>query len=232
MPLAWMRALKQPDGQAFLTDALDRYGYLPNPDGSNGLPVGFTAAGPQGSEIVGMTCAACHTRQIEVDGTAYRIDGGPAISDFQSFLADLDAAVGAVVVDEASFAPFAAAVLGPTGTPADVVALRQAVDAWYERYHTLMERALPQQPWGGLSGIPVPGPSEIALNASPVGSTPIRWRTAIGPRRSRIAAYVSGLAMDWIVNGVRVSPISYTAPSTVATTIPNAAGSAPASSGM
>jgi cytochrome c553 len=148
MPLAWMRALKQPDGQPFLADGLDRYGYLPNPDGGDGLPVGFTAAGPQGSEIVGMTCAACHTRQIEVDGTAYRIDGGPAISDFQSFLADLDAAVGAVAADEASFAPFAAAVLGPAGTPADVEALRQAVDAWYERYHTLMERALPQQPWG------------------------------------------------------------------------------------
>ena len=44
-----------------------------------------------------MTCAACHTRQIEVDGVAYRIDGGPAIVDFQSFLADLDTAVGTVL---------------------------------------------------------------------------------------------------------------------------------------
>src|SRR5918994_7166990 len=61
MPLAWMRALKRRDGQPFLADGLDRYGYLPNPDGGDGLPVGFTAAGPQGSEIVGMTCAPCHT---------------------------------------------------------------------------------------------------------------------------------------------------------------------------
>ena len=63
----------------FLADGLDRYGYLSN-EGSSGLPVGFTVAGPEGSEIAGMTCAACHTRQIEVDGVAYRIDGGPAIS--------------------------------------------------------------------------------------------------------------------------------------------------------
>ena len=31
---------------------------------------------------MGMTCTACHTRQIEVAGTAYRIDGGPAFVDF------------------------------------------------------------------------------------------------------------------------------------------------------
>jgi hypothetical protein len=29
--------------------------------------------------VMGMTCAACHTRQIEVASTAYRIDGGPAL---------------------------------------------------------------------------------------------------------------------------------------------------------
>lgn len=32
--------------------------------------------------VMGMTCAACHTRQIEVASTAYRIDGGPAFVDF------------------------------------------------------------------------------------------------------------------------------------------------------
>lgn len=31
---------------------------------------------------MGMTCTACHTRQIEVAGIAYRIDGGPALVDF------------------------------------------------------------------------------------------------------------------------------------------------------
>src|SRR5688500_9096682 len=85
MPRAWLAALEQPGGAPFLTDSLARYGYLPNAPNANGLPVGFTSAGPEGSEVAGMTCAACHTRQIEVDGTACRIDGGPAIVDFQSF---------------------------------------------------------------------------------------------------------------------------------------------------
>ncbi|VFT57754.1 Uncharacterised protein [Pseudomonas aeruginosa] len=67
-------------------DSLARYGYLPNPKApAEGLPVGFTVAGTGARQMVGMTCSACHTRQIEVKGTAYRIDGGPAIVDFQAF---------------------------------------------------------------------------------------------------------------------------------------------------
>lgn len=31
IPLAWLRALKQPNGQPFLSDSLARYGYLPIP---------------------------------------------------------------------------------------------------------------------------------------------------------------------------------------------------------
>jgi cytochrome c5 len=84
IPLAWLEALKQPDGQPFLADSLARYGYLPNPANAatNKLPVGFTASGPAGAQIAGMTCAACHTRQIIVQGVPFRIDGGPAIVDF------------------------------------------------------------------------------------------------------------------------------------------------------
>jgi hypothetical protein len=84
--LEWLRSLKQANGQPFLADSLGRYGYLSNPADVNGLPVGFTTSGPVGAQTVGMTCSACHTRQINVQGTAYRIDGGPAIVDFQGFL--------------------------------------------------------------------------------------------------------------------------------------------------
>src|SRR5262245_33782419 len=77
IPLNWLQALKQPNGQPFLADSLSRYGYLPNPANSNGLPVGFTTSGPAGAQTAGMTCAACHTRQITAEGKTYRIDGGP-----------------------------------------------------------------------------------------------------------------------------------------------------------
>lgn len=149
IPLAWLQALKQPNGQPFLADNLGRYGYLPNAANSNGLPVGFMASGPAGTQTVGMNCSACHTRQITAEGKTYRIDGGPAIADFQSFLADLDTAVGQVVASDTAFQPFAVAVLmSATPDVDDVAALRQEVNAWYLRYHTLITRALPSPPWG------------------------------------------------------------------------------------
>jgi len=146
MPLQWFLALKQTNGKPFGDDSLSRYGYLPNPDSKTpGLPVGFTTNG----NAVGMTCSACHTRQIEVDGKAYRIDGGPAISDFQSFAADLDSAVGHTLSDTASFDAFAAAVLGGTPSAENKTRLRKEVETWYLPYHTIMSIALPKdKPWG------------------------------------------------------------------------------------
>jgi hypothetical protein len=147
--LDWLRSLKQTNGRPFMADGLSRYGYLPNP-ANNDLPVGFTASGPTGAQTVGMTCSACHTRQINVDGIAYRIDGGPAIVDFQALLSDLDGAVGNVLASDATFLPFAEAVLGKAPDPADVLALRRGVNAWYLRYHTLIAGALPKAPPGDL----------------------------------------------------------------------------------
>jgi len=149
IPLAWLRALTQANGQPFIGDALGRYGYLPNPDNAYGLPVGFSTSGPTGIETVGMTCSACHTRQITVAGQALRIDGGPALVDFQALLADLDSAVGAVLASDAAFAPFAAKVLAsPTPDADDVLTLRQDVNAWYLRFHTIISLSLPDKPWG------------------------------------------------------------------------------------
>ena len=150
IPLAWLQALKQSNGLPFLADSLARYGYLPNdPPNSNGLPIGFTASGASGVQIAGMTCSACHTRQITAEGKTYRIDGGPAIVDFQGLLTDLDSSVGQVLASDAAFNSFAGAVLSSaTPDPDDVATLRQDVNAWYLRFHTLMTRALPTPGWG------------------------------------------------------------------------------------
>src|SRR5690349_21590893 len=67
---AWLQALKGKDGQPFLVDNMSRYGFLPNPDNEAGLPIGFHTSGLRGSQSVGVTCSACHTRQLEVDGKA------------------------------------------------------------------------------------------------------------------------------------------------------------------
>jgi mono/diheme cytochrome c family protein len=149
IPLRWITVLKQPNGTPFMADGLARYGYLPNEASKTGLPVGFTAVSRRGQVVMGMTCAACHTRQIEVAGTAYRIDGGPALVDFQSFLSDLDAAVNTVLSDQGAFADFARAVVGAPPTPQQQATLNQEVGDWYARYHTLMAVALPKSsPWG------------------------------------------------------------------------------------
>ena len=147
IPLAWARALKRADGQPFLGDALARYGYLPNPANAARLPVGFMAGGANRSQLA-MNCSACHTRQIVVDRSEFRIDGAPAIVDFQALLVDLDAAVAGVLATPAAFAEFAAAVLGANPSPARVAELRTQVDDWYRREHAMVTRGIQGAGWG------------------------------------------------------------------------------------
>jgi mono/diheme cytochrome c family protein len=148
MPLAWLKALQRADGQPFLADGLSRYGYLANPNGDDGLPVGFHTADWRDERYVGMTCAACHTRQISVDGANYRIDGGPAIVDFQSFLADLNAAAARALESDSAFDAFATAALGAAAQPADRAVLRERLRTWRLRYNALISGSLPNSPWG------------------------------------------------------------------------------------
>ena len=70
MPYAWFKALRRLDvDQPFAADKLQRYGYLPNDpspvSNPDGLPVGFVIDGTAASGHLGMTCAACHTGQLE-----------------------------------------------------------------------------------------------------------------------------------------------------------------------
>jgi mono/diheme cytochrome c family protein len=187
--LAWLQALKGRDGQPFLSDGLSRYGFLPNSGNMAGLPVGFHASGPRGFQIVGVTCSACHTRELEVDGKTYRIDGGPALTDFQAFLSDLDKAVGDSTANDASFASFAAAVL-QSGTPAaaDAAQLRLNVAAWYRRFHAFVTGTLPPVGWGlgrldavgiifnRLTGLDVGPPPDLLIpDNMKIADAPVRY---------------------------------------------------------
>ena len=151
IPWAWIRALKQQaNDKPFMDGSLDRYGYLPNETSSPaGLPVGFVVISQDGAEMLGLTCSACHTRQIEVGGKSYRINGGPAIADIGSFWRDLDVAVGKVLSDPATFSDFAQAVLGAGRTPAKEAALHDQVRAWNEGAHAIANLGLPKdRQWG------------------------------------------------------------------------------------
>src|SRR5665213_1166190 len=90
MPYVWFKALRRLDvDEPFVADQLSRYGYIQS-DSPSGLPIGFVIDGTPAQGQVGMTCAACHTGQLEYqkDGVthAIRLDGAPAASDFQQFL--------------------------------------------------------------------------------------------------------------------------------------------------
>ncbi len=148
MPLPWFLALQRTDAHTpFAADQLQRFGYLA-PDDASQLPVGFVRDGTPSDPYVGMTCAACHTGQLRIQGVVWRIEGGRAHADFQSFLTQLGAAASATLADPARFASFASAVLGQQATKAQSAALHQQLADWTTRFNTFMAASLPDPAWG------------------------------------------------------------------------------------
>ncbi len=118
IPYDWFLAVEQTDSEeAFRSDAnINRYRYLTNVATSyynpDGLPVGMTRyEDPQGEAWMGFTCAACHTAQIDYQGTRMRIDGAPALADHTAFHDGLIAALEQTGAEDAKFDRFAAKVL-------------------------------------------------------------------------------------------------------------------------
>jgi hypothetical protein len=103
------------------------------PNNPDALPVGFS----RHDDKVGLTCAACHTSQINYHGTAIRIDGAPALADITRFFTDLDAALAATLADQARLQRFAAAVPGGGQDAAHVAAARKTLESthgWFTSY--------------------------------------------------------------------------------------------------
>ena len=156
IPYAWFKALRRLDvDEPFAGDQLQRYGYLPNEKSKlnpEGLPVGFVIDGSAATGELGMTCAACHTGQIEYvkNGVTQqlRIDGAPATANFQLFLSDLTAAARAMQSDSARFDKFAHAALGSRYTSSRADALKSDFSDWVKQWGSFMDKSLPASPWG------------------------------------------------------------------------------------
>jgi mono/diheme cytochrome c family protein len=149
MPYDTLLHLEQADSdQPFvLPEHLARFRFLGQhrtPNNPDALPIGFTRHGDR----VGLTCAACHTAQINYRGTAMRIDGAPALLDMDGFFRAVQAALAATLADDAKLARFAAAISqgndkgGAKG--GDESARREAARAslaetlrWFESYNTV-----------------------------------------------------------------------------------------------
>jgi processive rubber oxygenase RoxA-like protein len=157
MPYSWFKALRRTDvDESFAADKLLRYGYLAqdvSPANREGLPVGFVIDGPIASGQLGLTCAACHTGQLEyAQGgvlRAMRVDGAPAKADAQQFLADLLAASRTTLAEPARFDTFAKAVLGPGYTVAKAAQVKDGFGKWVAQFGEFMDISLPAAtPWG------------------------------------------------------------------------------------
>jgi hypothetical protein len=129
LPYDWFLALEQPDSATLLRDNQNilKYRYLAQNSGPlnlDGLPVGFVAGKGTGRTWLGLTCAACHTAEVRLGTTAYRIDGGPTGGDIQAFLSDLTRALQQTQNDPAKFGRFAANILGSINTPGNQAELK------------------------------------------------------------------------------------------------------------
>jgi len=144
MPYSWFLALEQSDNDQLFRDDenIMRLGYIPQEKKSgvnkDGLPVGFVrddiqedfiylsmaasrlplsaADSRQGYKVwLGLTCAACHTSELDFGNHRLRIDGGPPLSDFQSLIEELSAALKATLADDAKLTRFSRRILAQGG---------------------------------------------------------------------------------------------------------------------
>ena len=151
VPYDWFLHLEEAGSQEPFRSAkhVRALGYIPrtpDPVNTDGLPVGFIKDASYDGQMagLGLTCAACHTSQIIHNRTAYLIDGGPSLGDFERLMKALAAALQVTAENDAKFARFAAAVL-PAGSSAndkaDLLANVRSVADLRAKYN---ERNLPK----------------------------------------------------------------------------------------
>jgi hypothetical protein len=93
----------------------------------DGLPVGFArmpgvpdpTTGKPGPDMIGLTCAACHTGHINYQGVSVRFDGGPGMVDLKKLELATGLSIGYTLKVPGRFRRFAARVLGPDATKAE-----------------------------------------------------------------------------------------------------------------
>lgn len=125
MPYSWFTWLEQPDNKKFFRDSdfMSMLGYLPSKtskDNPSGLPIGFamTHAASAKDAYMGLTCAACHTNQIDYRGKKMLIDGAPTLANFVLFFDKIVESLNETHSNPDKFERFARRVLGGSYTKA------------------------------------------------------------------------------------------------------------------
>ncbi len=148
-PLEFVLNLPDPAarGSRFV-DRLADYGFIasaPSPSNPHGLPVGFAIDDRPASfgdrPYVGITCSACHTRQltystVDASGQASTwilpVHGGPGLVDIPRFTGDLYDAFFVLLDDDALAGEFARGVLGRVPGTGEIAELRHEIREFAE----------------------------------------------------------------------------------------------------
>jgi mono/diheme cytochrome c family protein len=94
-PYAFFLALNDLTTGKPFAENLGRFGLLDNPGGATKMPAGLTVEVTRdlrflGVKMVGVTCAACHTGQLDQGGQpVLRTIGGPSLFDFTTYVGSL-----------------------------------------------------------------------------------------------------------------------------------------------
>ncbi len=154
LPYEWFLVLEQASNDRLFrsTANFERFKYLnarPSKLNPDGLPVGFVKdVDDNGHEWMGLTCAACHTNQVNFNGVGLIIDGAPTLADFTTFYDELVAALTATGKEDAKFERFAKAVLGKSYSPGTANDLRRALFDQTERLEARRQLNASPIPYG------------------------------------------------------------------------------------
>jgi hypothetical protein len=155
LPYDWFLALERPDSETlFRADSLTRFGYLPNlskAGNPDGLPVGFVKdEGGDEPPALGMTCAACHTGQVNFAGKILQIDGAPTNADMFAFIGEMSKSLTQTAAgrNDAKFKRFAAKVLEPGQDAADEAALFRELKEFADSFAAFVAESTPKVAWG------------------------------------------------------------------------------------
>jgi hypothetical protein len=103
----------------------------------DGLPVGFArlvdatdpATGVPKPDMIGLTCAACHTGSIHYKGTSIRYDGGPSLVNLLKLEQASTLSFLYTLYVPGRFSRFATRVLGPNASNAQLADLKKGLKA-------------------------------------------------------------------------------------------------------
>ncbi|MDA1190129.1 MAG: di-heme-cytochrome C peroxidase [Candidatus Poribacteria bacterium] len=153
VPYEWFVSVEQPGiGEQPLfnnADAIEGYRYLTS-DTPGGLPIGFTKDPASG--YLGLTCAACHTTQINYNGVGIRIDGAPTMGDIQYLLVNFYEALALTLAEHGKFERFAVRVLGEGAS----------LEARYKLWDSMVKYLVPV-----VHGLLPSNSAEVARSATP-----------------------------------------------------------------